>query len=311
MFGPGWIRENAHRFDLVHVHFGFEWLDVRQLRAWVQALDEVDRPLVVTVHDLRNPHLVDNTPQERLQDVLLPAADAVVTLTPAAAAAIRRRWDRDALVLPHPHVVDARWLRRAQRADDGGDARRRVGVHLKSLRPNLAGTTALEALELVGRAEATAEVDVRLHNDIDGPGLRPHVERLQQLLGQRCTVRVSDYLADEALWGWLDQLDVVVLPYRFGTHSGWIEMAKDLGVASVIADLATYRDQGATATFPVPDERPTAPGMAEAVHEALDVTPVPPAATERVREAAAVVAAHRRLYEAVLARGRRAAVAAR
>ena len=42
-------------------------------------------------------------------------------------------------------------------------------------------------------------------------------------------LRVHDFLADDALWDYLAVLDVSVLPYRFGTHSGWLEACRDLG----------------------------------------------------------------------------------
>ena len=59
----------------------------------------------MTVHDLVNPHFVDQTPTPEHLDVLIPAATEVITLTPGAAAAIETRWGRPAAVIPHPHVV--------------------------------------------------------------------------------------------------------------------------------------------------------------------------------------------------------------
>jgi hypothetical protein len=43
-------------------------------------------------------------------------------------------------------------------------------------------------------------------------------------LGERGAVelRVHDYFSDDELWGYLQGLDVSVLPYQFGTHSGWL-----------------------------------------------------------------------------------------
>ena len=61
--------------------------------------------LVVTVHDLRNPH--DRDPSRHLEHlgILVTAADAVITLTPGAAAEIARRWSRTAAVVPHPTLL--------------------------------------------------------------------------------------------------------------------------------------------------------------------------------------------------------------
>ena len=101
----GWLRANHARYDVVHLHFGFEHRTPDQLRDLVATLRAFGKALVVTVHDLDNPHLADQAAHTATLDVLVPAADALITLTPGAAAVIARRWSREAVVLPHPHVV--------------------------------------------------------------------------------------------------------------------------------------------------------------------------------------------------------------
>ena len=54
------------------------------------ALRRHDKPLVLTVHDLRNPHHDTAQLHDAQLGVLVPAADALITLTPGAAATIRR-----------------------------------------------------------------------------------------------------------------------------------------------------------------------------------------------------------------------------
>ena len=98
-----------------------------------------------TVHDLRNPHHRDRAEHDAQLDVIIPAADAVITLTDGAAYEIKRRWARRAIVLSHPHVVDFETMRGIQHARLDGqrdrarhdDAGYRIGLHLKSLRANM------------------------------------------------------------------------------------------------------------------------------------------------------------------------------
>ena len=88
----------------------------------------------LTVHDLRNPHHHERDLHDAQLGVLVEAADAVLTLTPGAAAEIAERWGREALVVPHPHVVDgAAALRVRGPAHDGFV----IGVHAKSLRAGM------------------------------------------------------------------------------------------------------------------------------------------------------------------------------
>lgn len=60
-FEPTWWQQQTEHIDLVHVHFGFEHLTIAQTRHFTQLLQENNIPLVLTVHDLDNPHLEDQS----------------------------------------------------------------------------------------------------------------------------------------------------------------------------------------------------------------------------------------------------------
>ncbi|MBN6829393.1 glycosyltransferase, partial [Micrococcus luteus] len=98
-----WLAE--HRPDVLHVHFGFEHFSPAQLAAALDAQHAHGGAVVVTVHDLENPHLTDQGPHRDRLAVLLGRADAVLTLTPGAAATLARDYGVRALVVPHPHIV--------------------------------------------------------------------------------------------------------------------------------------------------------------------------------------------------------------
>lgn len=53
---PAWLREHAGEFDVLHVLFGFESFSPEHLREVVDVAHELGKGVVVTVHDLRNPH---------------------------------------------------------------------------------------------------------------------------------------------------------------------------------------------------------------------------------------------------------------
>jgi hypothetical protein len=142
---PAWLEDNADRFDLMHIHFGFEFYGDDRLAAVCDALGRTGRPLVYTCHDLRNPNHPTSEVHDRHLDVLLERADHVITLTNCAARRIREPWGREATVLPHPHVVPLDELRRRQARPrpQHGDGFR-VGIHFKSLRPNMSTLPVVE-----------------------------------------------------------------------------------------------------------------------------------------------------------------------
>ena len=94
MLEPGWVSENRNRFEVFHVHFGFDAIAAEDLREVVGELKRHHKPLVYTVHDLRNPHHPERTAHDEQQDVLVAAANTLITLTPGAARAVAERWGR-------------------------------------------------------------------------------------------------------------------------------------------------------------------------------------------------------------------------
>ncbi len=302
---PGWIDANADRFDVFHVHFGFDAVTPPTLRDVCLALRRHGRPLVYTAHDLRNPHHRDAALHREQIAVWTAHADAVLTLTHGAAAELRERWDVAPIVVEHPHVVpldEIAW-RRERRPPRPRVPR--VGLHLKSLRPNMA---ALPVLDVLGRLPdvVRCEVLVNVHRDVVDPNGAKHdpavVGRLATLeRAGRIRLRVHDYYDAAAFLDYLAALDVSVLPYRFGTHSDWLEACRDLAVATVASDCGYYGEQGATATYvcnEIDGLRPDT--LIRAVDLALRDTSRPVSVSARRAQRARVARVHADLYRALV-----------
>lgn len=312
MLEEDWIDEHADEFDLMHVHFGFDALDADDLRRVVADLRRHGKPLVYTVHDLRNPHHTDPTAHDAALDVLVPAADALVTLTPGAAAEVRRRWNREALVLPHPHVVDLDELARRQDVRAPGSPRR-LGVHLKSLRPNMAARAVVDGL--VAAAEEVAPetgggvvVQVNTHPEVmqGGGGQRTADEGLPGHLraladSGRIDLQVHPYFDEDQLWDHLAGLDASVLPYRWGTHSGWLEACLDLGTAVIAPDCGFYAQQREVFGYHLDQDGLDQRTLTDAVRAVVARDSYPRLTLqERVAERRALCAEHDRLYRSLL-----------
>lgn len=303
---PGWLAERTDDFDVFHVHFGFDARSVDDLRSVVAVLKSAGRPLVQTVHDLRNPHHTTPEVHDAHLDVLIPAADALITLTPGAAAEIAERWGRNAVVVPHPHVVGLDELRR-RRARPAASIGRpfTVGLHLKSLRPCMSAVPVLEALldAVAGIEDAVLRVDV--HHDVADPSGARHdptlAAALERATGEGAQVEVHDYFDDATLWDYLEELDVSVLPYRYGTHSGWLEACRDLGTAVVAPDCGYYAEQGPVQVFHLDEAGLDATSLTDAVrraHAAGRPAPVPVRLREQQRRE--VARAHAEIYAELL-----------
>lgn len=307
MLRPEWVA--THDFDVFHLHFGFDACEPRELAELAAALRERGKPFVFTVHDLRNPHHATRDLHDAQLDALVPAADELITLTPGAAAEIARRWGRAATVLPHPHVVDLPTMAAAQ-ADptapaDRADAPFRVGLHVKSLRPSMDPLRILPTLVETVAALPGAVLQVNAHRDVlDDDGKRRDA-RLAAYLRRaeergEIELHVHDYLSDRDLWAYLGSLDVSVLPYRFGTHSGWLEACRDLGTTVVAPSCGFFAEQGPVLGYVHDEERYDAESLASAIRIAHEHRPrLGVTVAERRAQRAAVAGAHEALYRSL------------
>jgi hypothetical protein len=304
MLAPEWAAEAD--FDVFHLHFGFDSCEPEQLRRLVEVLRRRGKRFVFTVHDLRNPHHETRELHDRQLDVLVPAADEVVTLTRGAAAEIARRWGRQVTVIPHPHVVDLRTMARLRDERRGREADRGrpfvVGIHVKSLRASMDPLRLLPTLLRTVQHLPGAVLQVNGHRDVldpDGPRRdgRLAVWLHKQASLNKLDLHVHDFLDDEALWRYLSGLDVSVLPYRFGTHSGWLEACRDLGTHVAAPTCGYYRDQGPILSYDADEHSFDSDSLASAVERAYTARPdLGATVADRRAQRQQIASAHEELY---------------
>lgn len=302
MLEASWVHTHPG-FDVMHLQFGFDARTPEQLQEWVAALRETGRPLVYTVHDLRNPHHDDPAEHDAQLDVLIPAADALITLTPGAAAEIRERWGREARVLPHPHVVDFATMARTGPRTPGAF---RVGVHVKSLRANMDPLPVIRAVRQAISDLPGAVLQVNGHSDVLLEGGARYDPELAEYLRAAASegeidLRIHDFFDDAQLWDYLASLDVSVLPYRFGTHSGWLEACRDLGTAVAAPTCGYYAEQGEVFSYAHDGGVLDAASLIQAIRDAARRgRPEPLSVETRRAERRHVAAEHARIYQGLL-----------
>ena len=296
-----WLRQAA--FDVLHVQFDFDVYTVAQLEEIVDIVRRHGIPLIFTVHDLRPTTCEALDDHEQRVDVLVRAADALITLTPGAAEEIKTRWGRHAVVVPHPHVVDFETMERVRaiRAE-----RQRsewhLGVHLRWLRANM-DLGAVPVLAEAMRDLPGAVLDVFIHADrLDAPQWSPFTAYLRDA-AEAGDLRLHPHaeMTNPQLWESLADLDAAVLPYRFGTHSGWLEACRDLGVTVIAPACGYYVEQGPVVAYTTDENGAAADSLAAAVRTAYRDRPDSGVTVaERMRQRQEIAAAHERLYRSLL-----------
>ena len=302
---PEWIRAHADDVDVIHLHFGYEHLSDAEMRCWIRALADSGIALVVTVHDIDNPHLRTQDRHHALLADVTDAAGEVLTLTPGAATEIRRRWGRHATVVPHPHQLPLHLVGPSRDPVRDDDADPRILLPVRAARANL---HVLQALELLERWPAdrplvrTVVLDlavVQAPRDERDRQIAREVCRLSQQPGWRVEA-LQRRVPEEQVRAWLDDADALALPYAWGSHSGWVEAAYDTGTAVLASDRGYWHQQHRLLHWPegtddrAVDELVTAVGLARS-QERRQATE-----GERRSQQRDIAASHARCYRRVV-----------
>lgn len=261
---PWW---DDHHADVVHLHFGFEHLGVDGTRDFIAALQKRGIPLVFTVHDVDNPHLVDQSEYHRQLELLIGHAAHVLTLSSGAAEYIVARFGRRPQVVAHPVI--------ARNQVDQPRTSGRAAVFLKSLRGNV--VTDPDFYRALG-------AEIYLHED--APALSDIADH------------VHSPMDDDQLYRAVSSHPAVVLPYVRGSHSGWMRMCRDLGVRVAVPDCGFYASQASDLNDPGVAVYRTGDGhsAAEAVERLLAD---PPAGALVLPDDKNIHDAHRVIYQKV------------
>jgi hypothetical protein len=168
--------------------------------------------------------------------------------------------------------------------------------------PRVAATLAAIVRELPG-----ARVQIDVHDEVFAPGGYFYAPRTGAALrrlasrNEHVELREHPYFTDDELWNYLLGLDASVLPYRFGTHSGWLEACYDLGTAIVAPSCGFYAEQRPCACYRHDEEGLDPASLAAAVRTVYEQRRAPRADPARRREERrSLAAAHRTLYERLL-----------
>lgn len=304
--------EQLQQVDVAHVHFGYDYLEPESVEHVVEYLERTGVPMVLTVHDIVYPLPEDSLPHRDHTGTLVRAASRVLTLTEVAAQELWVRWGVEALVVPHPRLLDEAEISTAVRAGKhlrGPADSAVVGVLLERMGENIEGPELLDMLAPVAAGRRGAHlrivVEAQAWRDACGEDRESGGHHLVAELaaeGDWESVRLIRYEALDLgpVLAEFAALDVCVLPYRFATHSTWLELCRDLGVAPVLPAVGFLREQWFDRCDPADHSGevydPRDPGsLTWAVRTAIDE---PRGAPPRVEGAdpRVVMAAHEQIY---------------
>ena len=290
---PSYLTASHAQIDVLHVHGGYGHLPVAALECWTETVRRLGIPLVLTVHQLREPAQRTRTRHDAHLAALAATAEVVLTLTPGAADEIAERYGRTAIVVAHPSVTVP--------VPDVGSERGLVGLVLRCPSPAVPDPAALVRAALSGAVDGGGRLRVLLGVPGDPDDTVPGLTALARTGALELVVPG----AGDAAWAAeLQQLHVAVLAERCGTHSRDLEVCRDVGTRVVAPSCGWFFDQWSDVVPYLNDEKHgfDAVSLTGAVSAAL-ARPMPRPADRGWRDdqRAAVQSVHAQVYASVAA----------
>lgn len=239
-----WLLE--HRpftwFDVLHLHH-VEFDHLPTLKAVLAECARSHRRVIFTAHDV-DPVFSGTLDYHRKLRALVDARVPFVCLTETSRAEIHRRFGSQArtVTIPHGYVVPPSAVP-AHRPSDTGQARYFL---FGALRENRDISTVLYNWRF-GRHQQDTSLSVLLR----APGrinLQQEQDRWAELSATatsepRLQIDVLSFPTDQEVVEAALTCDALILPYRWGSHSGQLELAFDLGLVPVASAVGYLRDQ--------------------------------------------------------------------
>jgi hypothetical protein len=282
---PGYLAAHAGDVDVVHLHSGYGHLPEDEVVSWAETVRRTGVPLVLTVHQLRDPRQPTRRRHDAHLEALLGTAEVVLTLTPGAADEIAARFGRTAIVVAHPSI--------AEPEPDLGGERGLVGMALRAPCAALPDPAGLVRAALSGAVNGGGRLRVFLDDGVAPPPVFAAGDSLEYL------PRTVDAWAAQ-----LQELHVAVLPESCGTHSAELEICRDVGTRVVAPSCGWFADQWSdVVTYDNDEERGLDPVSLDGAVAAALTRPAPRPADRawRAEQRAAVRAVHAQVYAQVVA----------
>jgi hypothetical protein len=282
---PAYLAAHAGDVDVVHLHSGYGRLPEDEVVSWAETARRTGVPVVLTVHQLRDPQQATRRRHDAHLEGLLATAEVVLTLTPGAADEIAERFGRTAIVVAHPSI--------AEPVPGLGAERGLVGLALRGLCAAVPDPAGVVRAALSGAVNGGGRLRVFLDDGFEPPPVFAAGDSLEYL------PRKTDSWAAQ-----LQELHALVLPDSCGTHSQQLEVCRDVGTRVVAPSCGWFADQWSdVVTYDNDEEGGLDPVSLDAAVAAALTRPAPRPADRawRAEQKAAVRAVHAQVYGQVIA----------
>ncbi len=233
-------------YDIVHIHFEYYLISLPKLKQLLQYFKKHKKPIVWTWHDKKS--LLDNKIDFYYEKLLFQSADKIITLTNGMEKWIRSTFGKHKYpieILAHGFIASLSLIStilKKSKKDKNlftlliGDFRE-PKEYIQSI------INFLQSDEL---KKAKLQVIFRPLN-IYSSGykkLKWDILAFHQIIQHpRVRILCKVFFNDKEIAKEFYKSHAVILPYKWGDHSGQIELAKDCGCHVIVSDVGFYKEQ--------------------------------------------------------------------
>jgi len=234
-------------YDIVHIHFSFDKISTIELETLLKYFKERKKPTVWTLHS-KESQRIRNYGNGEYQKLLFKYADKIISPTEGAATwceNILGKHRRDITVIPLGFMADPRDIDRLQRSNIVKNPKL-FTMLVGEFRENKEFIqSVINFLQCSDLADFKLQLIFKPIPLLKASGHINHDMALFYTLTQHPRIEIlskPEITNDEINTAFLRSF-AVIIAYKWGTHSGQIEQAKDCGCHIVASDVGFYKEQ--------------------------------------------------------------------
>lgn len=290
-------------YDVVHFHFEHYLIAAAQLEELIQYFKQNNKPIIWTCHDRKS--LISKTDNHTHESLLYRYSDAITTLTPGC-----KRWlevtfgkEKEIHVIPHGYIAHPGIVEHERTTMKIEKDPNLITIHIGDFRRSKDVMPAIhEILNDPELENARLQLIYRETEKMPQDGHEQYQELLRMLPHPRIQTISMKNIPDQVMITAFLRSHAILLPYRWGTHSGQLELARDCGCHVAVSDVGFYEEQwDEIKTWPVDDNGKWASGnIARVIKEILKSPSLEPAGAWRLEEFRKILKNHEEMYSALI-----------
>lgn len=248
-YQPSFYDKNypSHTYDIVHIHFSFDRVPLLKLEELLDYFKSVKKPIVWTLHS-KESQRVKNLENGEYQKLLFKYADKIISPTEGA-----KKWLEENLgihknevsVIPLGFIADPDEVKKlSSEVTKSKDIFTFLVGEFRENKDFIHSITNFLRCSELKRTKLQVifkPLDAYLENN--GKSRKDLLDFKKIIQNTRIIKISSPDIPNEVITRSFLKSHAIILPYKWGTHSGQIELAKDCGCHVVASNVGFYKEQ--------------------------------------------------------------------